>query len=181
MKNAYLLTGRPGVGKTTLLKEVVARLPQTCGGFYTEEIRAKGTRGGFRIVTLDGETGILASIHVRSPHRVSKYGVDVASLENVGVTALRKATQECDVIVVDEIGKMELYSTDFRDAVMEAIESGKPVVGTILLGPHPWADQIKRHPRVQLLSLTQANRQQVRDQLLGWLRGTGDQVIDTSS
>ena len=174
MKSAYLLTGRPGVGKTTIIKEVVARLPRACGGFYTEEIRVKGMREGFRIVTLDGETGILASIHIPSRYRVSKYGVDLGSLERVGVAALRKAMQERDVIVIDEIGKMELFSADFRQAVMEAIESGKPLLGTILLGPHPWADQIKRYPKVQLVYLTPTNREQVRGQLLGWLGGSGE-------
>ena len=179
MKSVYLLTGRPGVGKTTLIKEVVANLSRTCGGFYTEEIRVKGTREGFRIVTLDGETAVLASIHIPSRYRVSKYGVDLASLERVGVAALRKATQERDVIVIDEIGKMELFSAYFRQAVVEAIESGKPVLGTILLGPHPWADGVKHHPQVQLIYLTQTNRQQARDQILSWLGGAGEQAIDT--
>ena len=179
MKSAYLLTGRPGVGKTTLIKEVVARLSRACGGFYTEEIRVRGVREGFRIVALDGEAAILASVHICSSHRVSKYGVDVVALERVGVAALRTAMQEREVIVIDEIGKMELYSAGFREVVLEAIESGKPVMGTILLGPHPWADGIKRHPKVQLVYLTPANREQVRGQLLGWLGETGEKAIDT--
>ncbi|MCL4458288.1 MAG: NTPase [Chloroflexi bacterium] len=170
MKSAFLITGKPGVGKTSVIKRMVNALGWTAGGFYTEEIRVKGKREGFHIITLNGETAILASIHIHSPFRVSQYGVDMASLENVAVAALRRARRENEVIVIDEIGKMELFSPSFREAVLEALESGKPTLGTITLSPHPWADRIKQHPRVQLIHLTETNRQEVTEQLKHWLQ-----------
>jgi nucleoside-triphosphatase len=153
-----LLMGRPRVGKTTIIKEVVKSLPGRVGGFYTEEIKERGRRQGFRIVTLDGQEGILAHVDVRSRYRVSKYGVDLVSLERVGVTAIQHAIVASDCVVIDEIGKMELFSTAFKEAVLAAVESDKLVLGTIMLRSHPWADAIKAHPRVTLIQITEANR-----------------------
>jgi nucleoside-triphosphatase len=170
MKQALLLTGVPGSGKTSLLKEVLAQVPASAGGFYTEEIRINGVRHGFKIVTLDGQSATLAHVDTKSPYRVSKYGVDLAALEQVAVLAIRKAIQECDVVVIDEIGKMELFSPSFREAVLEAIASGKRVLGTIMLKPHPWADKIKQHPRVNVVPVTRTNRSQVVSQVLLWLK-----------
>jgi nucleoside-triphosphatase len=153
-----LLMGRPRVGKTTIIKEVVKRLPGRVGGFYTEEIKERGQRQGFRIVTLDGQEGILAHIDVRSRYRVSKYGVDLVSLERVGVTAIQHAIVASDCVVIDEIGKMELFSAAFKEAVLAAVESDKLVLGTIMLRSHPWADVIKAHARVTLIQITEANR-----------------------
>jgi nucleoside-triphosphatase len=153
-----LLTGRPRVGKTTIIKEVVKRLPGRAGGFYTEEIRERGQRQGFRIVTLDGQEGILAHVNVRSRYRVSKYGVDLVSLDRVGVTAIQHAILASDCVVIDEIGKMELFSAAFKEAVLTAIESDKLVLGTIMLRSHPWADAIKARPQVTLIKITKANR-----------------------
>ncbi len=169
-KQAYLLVGGPGVGKTTVIKEAVARMEGRAGGFYTEEIRAQGLRQGFRIVTLDGESATLAHMDIGGPYRVSRYGVDVDSLDRVGVLALRQAARERDVVVIDEIGKMELFSASFREAVLEALESGKKVLGTIMLGSHPWADEIKRRPEVGLIPITRMNRHQVLDEVLCCLR-----------
>jgi len=158
MGKTILLTGRPRVGKTTIIKEVVKRLPGRAGGFYTEEIKEHGQRQGFRIVTLDGQEGILAHVNVRSRYRVSKYGVDLADLERVGVAAIRHATVASDCVVIDEIGKMELFSTAFKEAVLAAVESDKLVLGTIMLRSHPWADTIKAYPQVNLIKITGANR-----------------------
>ena len=170
MKQAYLLTGSPGVGKTTIIKEVLAKVKATTGGFYTEEIRSGGIRQGFRIVTLDGKSAILAHINIHSPYQVSKYGVDIDSLDQVGVSALREATHKCDIVIVDEIGKMELYSPSFKEAVTEALESGKKVLGTIMLKPHPWADRIKQHHLVKVISVTMVNYREVAEEVLSWLQ-----------
>ena len=172
MKQVYLLTGRPGTGKTSLIKQVVAELGDKAGGFYTEEIRTQGLREGFRLVTLDGQDAILAHVDIRSQYKVSKYGVDIDSLDRVGVSALRKAAQQCDVVVVDEIGKMELFSANFREAILQIINSGKKVLGTIMLNANPWADAIKRHPQVNLITVTRDNHHLVLERLQSWLRAT---------
>jgi nucleoside-triphosphatase len=172
MKQVYLLTGKPGTGKTSLIKQAVAEVKDKAGGFYTEEIRSQGVRQGFKLVTLDGQDAILAHVDVHSPYLVSRYGVDIGSLDRVGVSALHKAAQQCDLVVIDEIGKMELCSVNFREAVLQIISSGKRVLGTIMLNPNPWADTVKRKPKVNLITVTKANYHQVLDELLRWLKDT---------
>ena len=172
MKQVYLLTGKPGTGKTSLIKQAVAGMGGKAGGFYTEEIRSGGTRQGFRLVTLDGESAILSHVNIHSPYRVSKYGVDIDNLDRVGVSALYKAAEECDLVIVDEIGKMELFSANFREAVLQIIDSRKRVLGTIMLNANPWADAIKRRPQVNLITVTRATYHQVLEGLLHWLKAT---------
>ena len=172
MKQVYLLTGRPGTGKTSIIKQVVAGMKGRAGGFYTEEIRSQGVRQGFRLVTLEGRSAILAHIDIHSPYRVSKYGVDVDILDKVGVSALDKAAAECDLVVVDEIGKMELFSDNFRQAVLRVIDSGRKVLGTIMLNSNPWADAVKRKPQVNLIEVTRYNHRQVLEELRSWLQTT---------
>lgn len=169
MGQVYLLTGSPGTGKTSLIKQAMAGLGCKAGGFYTEEIRTRGVRQGFRLVTLDGQTIILAHINLPGPDRVGKYGVDIDSLERVGVSALYQAGQQCELVIVDEIGKMELLSPDFREAVTRIIDSGKSVLGTIMLNPHPWADSIKQRPGVILVRVTRASYSQVAEEIKRWL------------
>ena len=172
MKQVYLLTGKPGTGKTSLIKQAVAEVKGKAGGFYTEEIRGQGVRQGFKLVTLDGQDAILAHVDVHSPYQVSRYGVDIVSIDRVGVSALHKAAQQCDLVVIDEIGKMELFSVNFREAVLKIISSGKRVLGTIMLSSNPWADVVKSKPQVNLITVTKANYYQVLDELQRWLKET---------
>ena len=139
------------------------------GGFYTEEIRSHGVREGFRLVTLDGRSAILAHVDSHSQYRVSKYGVDLENLDRVGVAALRRAAEQSDLVVVDEIGKMELFSANFRESIIEIIDSGKKVLGTIMLNSDPWADAVKRRPGVNLIEVSRANHNQVLAALKDWL------------
>jgi nucleoside-triphosphatase len=169
MKSVYLLTGRPGSGKTSLIKQVVAELKGRAGGFYTEEIRSQGTRLGFKLITLDGQQAVLALVDFRSRYRVGKYGVDIDGLNRVGVPAICRAARQSDFVVIDEIGKMELFSASFRKAVSEIIGSGKKVLGTIMFDSNPWADNIKRHPEVNLLEVTRTSQHQLLDELRNWV------------
>jgi len=139
------------------------------GGFYTREIRHRGIRQGFEIVTLDGASAILAHVNIDSPYRVGKYGIDINNMDRVGVSALQRAIQECDIVVIDEIGKMELFSSAFKETVLEALNSRKKLLGTIMLPPHPWADRIKQDPGVEILLVSRTNHQQVFKDTLGWL------------
>ncbi len=168
-----MLSGRPGTGKTSIIKQAVAAMKDSAGGFYTEEIRSGGARQGFRLITLDGHSAILAHIDIHRPYRVSKYGVDTDALDRVGVPALRRAAQQCDVVVIDEIGKMELFSANFRETALNIISSGKRVLGTIMLNPNPWADAIKRQPQVTLVTVTRDNHHRILEEVKEWLKETG--------
>jgi len=168
-----LITGRPGSGKTTLVAEVAAAVGGRAGGFYTQEIRAQGRRVGFEVVTLEGRRGRLAHVEARGPYRVGKYGVDLESFEATGVDALERAIREKDLILIDEVGKMELFSERFRRAVEAAVNSGKPVLAAVMLGPDPWVDRLKAHPEARLILLTPENRAQVRAEVRAWLKEWG--------
>jgi nucleoside-triphosphatase len=171
MRPVYLLTGRPGTGKTSLIKQALAGLTVRAGGFYTEEIRRQGERLGFRLVTLDGREAVLAHVDFNKRCRVGKYGVDVAALEGVGVAALREAAATGDLTVVDEIGRMELLSAEFRKVVLELIEAGKRVLGTLMLQPDPFADTIRRHPNVEVITLTRQDFPATLERVRNWLKG----------
>lgn len=158
------------MGKTSLIKQALAEMKGRAGGFYTEEIRTRGVREGFRLVTLDGQTATLAHVDITSPYRVSKYGVDITSLDRVGVSALRQAAEQCDLVVIDEIGKMELFSAKFREAVLNILNSGKRLLATIMLNPNPCTDVIKSQPQVKLVTMTRTNHPQVMVELQEWLK-----------
>ncbi len=170
MAEVLLLTGKPGAGKTSLIMQAVAGAGLKAGGFYTEEIRSVGTREGFRIVPLDGRQAVLAHVGISSPFRVSKYGVDTEALNSTAVPAIRSAISDADLIVIDEIGKMDLFSAEFCDAVIQALNSGKRVLGSIMLGPHPFSDRVKRHPRVETLIVSRDDRTEVEERISGWLK-----------
>jgi nucleoside-triphosphatase len=166
MKTAYLVTGKPGIGKTTLIRQVISTMRLRAAGFYTEDLRTSGVREGFRIVTLDGDMALLAAAGRAGAVEVSKYGVDVAELDRVGVSALRRGRERGFVLVVDEIGKMQLYSRAFRQTIFEVVQCGHPLLGTVMGGRNPYAERIRRHPKVEVLELTADNRHEI----LGLLR-----------
>ncbi len=158
-----LLTGRPGSGKTTLVRQIVASLEAPAGGFYTRETRgADGRRTGFEIVTLENEVATLAHVRIAGPHRVGRYGVDLEALERVAVPAIERAVAAGGLVVIDEVGKMELLSTGFQRAVVEVLRRHRPLLGTIMRAPHPFADEVKAQPDVFVLELTEANREETR-------------------
>jgi nucleoside-triphosphatase len=158
MGRTVLLTGPPGVGKTTLIKKLLTAVPGLWGGFYTQELRGTGGRLGFEIITLDGRRATLAHVGRRGPPRVGKYGVYLENVNAVAVPALERAVAEADYVAMDEIGKMELLSAAFRAAVLHAVQGPKTVAGTILWQSHPWADALRRTPGVSVITVTLANR-----------------------
>ncbi len=166
---AVLVTGPPGCGKTTLIRRAVAELNVPAAGFYTEEIRSGGRREGFALVTLDGRRATLASVRIRSPHRVSRYGVDVQALESVGRPALEEA-HAATLLVIDEIGKMELLSPRFQAAVRRALDSGRPVLASIMLSRHPFADALTERADVRLIHLTPESRERALSEVVAALR-----------
>jgi nucleoside-triphosphatase len=153
-----LLTGVPGCGKTTLVERIAARLGERAGGFVTRELREGGRRVGFRIRTLDGEEGVLAHVDHPSERRVGRYGVRTDELERVAVPAVRRAVREGRVVVIDEIGKMELFSRAFREAVVEALDSPSRVLATIHARRDPFTEEIRARPDVVLVEVTRRNR-----------------------
>ena len=164
-----LLTGRPGVGKTTLIKKIAKALPGKIGGFYTEEIREKDKRLGFRIVDFEGNKGILAHVKVKSPVKISKYGVNFSDLEKIGVVAIKKAQKEADFIVVDEVGKMELASKKFISAILSALNSPKICIATIMQKDNFLTRRMKGRGDVRLFEITFENRDRLVEEILEFI------------
>jgi nucleoside-triphosphatase len=158
---AILITGAPGSGKTTLIRRLLAGLDRPAGGFYTQEIRHQGARLGFELITLDGRQGILAHVDIRGRYRVGRYGVDLNVLDDIGVGAIRAAVAARAVVVIDEIGPMEIASERFRQAVIEALDSHATVLATIVKRSIPFADQIKARPDVRLFEVRPDNREEL--------------------
>jgi nucleoside-triphosphatase THEP1 len=154
-----ILQGRPGAGKTTVVERIVSRLPEgAAGGFFTREIREGGVRVGFRIVDLQGGHGLLGHVNVRGMQRVGKYGVDVASFERIGVGAVERALMFGQIVVIDEIGRMELFSRKFQTVVIEAFGSSNSVLATMMEGHHAFAERVRKREDVVVLDVTPATR-----------------------
>jgi nucleoside-triphosphatase len=156
-----LITGRPGVGKTTLIKEISHKIGENKGGFYTEEIRKSGRRIGFRIKTLDGKTGLLSGIDVESPYRVGKYKVDLEDFENTALPAVEDALSNSKAVIIDEIGPMELFSRRFKELVVKALDSPNPVIATIKLKRSKFIDKVKTRDDTVLYDLGRTDKEEI--------------------
>jgi nucleoside-triphosphatase len=160
-----LLTGTPGVGKTTALRRVCDGLRvERVSGFYTEEVRVRGVRQGFRLVTFDGEERTIADVRRPGPPRVGKYGVDVAAIDEVARRVL-VPDQAVALFVIDEIGKMECLARGFVDAVRVLLARSRPLLATVALRGEGLIEEVKRDPRARLVHLTRENRDRVPDEI----------------
>ena len=154
-----LLEGRPAAGKSTIagrLAELLRAGGASVSGFITTEVREGGRRVGFSIETFAGKQGMLAHVDLSGPPRVGKYGVDLEMLERIGVPALRP--RKGGVVIVDELGKMELASELFREAVVELFDDPGTVIATVQRARHPLTDALKRRRDVETLQVTHKNR-----------------------
>jgi len=175
-----LLTGVPGIGKTTVVRKLIELLPeQRLGGFYTAEIRTEGVRQGFDLIPVQGAKRIIAHVDFPKEYRVGKYGVDVAAIDAAASEALA-VENDVALYLVDEIGKMECLSNVFIAAMNRLLASDRQVVATIAKKGGGYIEQIKQRRDIKLWELTRENRDRMPEAVLDWLQGNegGASVIE---
>ncbi len=161
-----LLQGRPGIGKTTVIRrfvEILRARGVSLAGFTTEEIREGRRRVGFAIETVGGERATLAHVTFAGPPRVGKYGVDTDAFERLALPAL--AAPADAIVIVDELGKMELASAAFCAAVEELFAGGHDLVATVHRHHHAHTDRWKARPDVEIIEVTERNRDPLAEEL----------------
>ena len=165
------ITGMPGVGKSTIVQNVVSLIRERgyrVGGVSCPEIREGENRVGFDIIDLlSGRRGVLSHVRLSSGPYVGKYHVNLSDLSEVGVTALNNAVSESDIVVIDEVGPMELQGKDFQEAVIRAMESQKPVLGIVHWRiKYPLIERIKGRSDVKIYEVTPQNRDETQAKIL---------------
>jgi nucleoside-triphosphatase len=164
-----LLTGSPGVGKTTVLAAVARRLgDRKLGGFLTEEIRPARQRLGFTLVPFQGEPRTMAHRDFFSRHRVGRYGVDVETIDQIAETVLDPRVG-AEIFLIDEIGKMECFSIRFVEAILRLLDDPRPLVVTVALQGPGLISEVKQRTDVELWTVTSGNRQRMPDRVTSWL------------
>jgi nucleoside-triphosphatase len=175
IKKNFLITGLPGVGKTTLIKKISEELKHLHPvGFYTTEIREEGMRKGFELISLEGRKGILSHIDIKSPYRVGKYKVDIKSFEDF-LDQIKFSAPTIGLIIIDEIGKMECYSDKFKGLLKEILDSEKWVIATIALKGSGLIAEIKEREDIKLFEMTKSNRDFLLSEILEEIKDAGSE------
>lgn len=169
--HAFLLTGEPQVGKTSIVKRVIELAKCKFEGFYTQEIRTEGERRGFELVTLTGEKRLFADVNIQSPYCVGRYGVDLQALHlTLESSTLKPASDERVIFVVDEIGPMQMLSGKFQMTISKLLEDKCMMIGTIVNRSFPFSDEIKSINGVIISEVTPDTHNDVIQDMLSFLK-----------
>ncbi len=157
------ITGLPGSGKTHTLERVIDMLRDeghSVGGMINAPVTDGRRKTGFTVKNVfTGESAVFANQEIESKVMVGKIGVDLEIFEEVGIAAIRQACEECDVVVIDEIGRIEVESQLFVDTVKWALELNKPMILTLhKKSRNPLLQDIRRRDDVRILEVTPTNR-----------------------
>jgi nucleoside-triphosphatase THEP1 len=163
-KRNIFLTGAPSSGKTTVIKKLIEGIDHPANGFYTEEERVDGKRVGFLMKTLDGRKGYLAHQDIKSDFHIRRYGVSIENIENIAVPSITPVKN--NIIILDEIGKMECFSNTFKQAAANALDSPNIVIGTITFGGDDFIREVKKREDIEINEVTMDNRNSLPDLIL---------------
>lgn len=168
LKKNIFLTGAPSSGKTTVIKKVVSGLLQPANGFYTEEEKVGDKRIGFLMHTLDGKKGYLAHQDIESEFHIRRYGVSIKNIEEIAANSITPVDN--NIIILDEIGKMECFSRKFVDAATKALNSDNIVIGTITFGGTDFILKVKERTDIEIIEVTLKNRDKLPEIILGKIK-----------
>ncbi|UCG78569.1 MAG: NTPase [Nitrospirota bacterium] len=165
-----LITGPPGVGKTTCIINAIKGIPrERIAGFYTEEVRERGKRRGFRMMSLDGHEAVLADVNIRSSYKVGRYGVNIEGLNGL-LRENRSKFLGSGIVIIDEIGKMECFSEEFVGTVNDVLTSGPMLVATVASKGSGLISEIQERNDVLIYRMVRENRdriaEEIRDEIL---------------
>jgi len=169
------ITGLPRSGKSAVMEKVLTMLADErtreislrggqetviVGGMRTEPIHEGGERLGYKVIDIvTGAEAVIAHKSIDSRLRVLGYGIDIEALETVAIPAIEYARDECEVIVIDEIGKFTVESENFVNIVRSALEIDKPTLLTLhKKSRHPLLQDIRRRDDGRILEVTPVNR-----------------------
>ncbi len=158
------MTGAPSSGKTTVIKKLIEGMGHPANGFYTEEERVDGKRVGFLMKTLDGRKGYLAHQDIKSDFHIRRYGISIENIENIAVPSI--APVKNNIIILDEIGKMECFSGAFKQAAANVLDSPNIVIGTITFGGDDFIREVKKREDIEINEVTMDNRDSLPDLIL---------------
>jgi nucleoside-triphosphatase THEP1 len=162
-----LVTGAPATGKTTLMRRVLEGLPKRMAvrGFYTQEIRGRKGRTGFRLVGSNNDERVFAHVNIQSDVRVGRYGIDVHGFEAF-LAGLDLLNPNAELVFVDEIGKMECYSRQFRKLVEELLNAPRAFVATVGQKAGEFPRTVQKRDDALVMHLTPDNRDRLPEEVL---------------
>jgi nucleoside-triphosphatase len=170
------ITGLPRSGKSAVLQKVIDMITEEggglrrlrgpmppehiIGGMRVEAVIEDGERVGYACVNiLTGEKGVMAHRGIDSRHRILGFGIDPSEIDRVGVPAILDSIGNCEIMVINEVGKFTVESEGFVNAVRLALEHDLPTLLTLhKKSRHPLLQDIRRRDDARILEVTPVNR-----------------------
>ncbi|MEG1255322.1 nucleoside-triphosphatase [Clostridium sp.] len=172
MGNKVLFSGYPRIGKTTILKKIVQMIGEcNCIGFYTEEVRNGFDRIGFDCVSLDGKRQRIADVDLQSDVRIGRYGINIKAFEDFALQTISNYSSRNKIIIIDEIGPIQLLSTKFKQQIGNILSGTNCVIGTIFYDKHPDIDEMKKLPGIKIYSINNENRNTISENIFHEIQG----------